>query len=111
MNKEDFYSLKPRQIIYLRFSDAWSGIDSEKLRPFRVGRRSHSKKYNVDSLKLERLETMADERQQGFKLAPYVLRCRGRCVSLSHGDMACSLRGFSLVPGELQSSPSKVWTA
>ena len=108
MNKEDFYSLKPRQIIYLRFSDAWSG---QQLRPFRVGRRSHSKKYKVDSLKLERLETMADNKQKGIKVAPYVLRCRGRCVSLSHGDMACSLRGFSLVPGELQSSPSKVFTS
>ena len=108
MNKQDFYNLKPKQIIYLRFSDVWSG---QQLRPFRVGRRSHSKKYNVDSLKLERLETMADNRQKGFKVAPYVLRCRGGCVSLSHGDMSCSLRGFSLVPGELQSSPSKVWTA
>ena len=108
MNKENFYDLKPRQIIYLRFSDAWSG---EQLRPFRVGRRSHSKKYNVDSLKLDRLETMADNKNKGFKVAPYVLRCRGGCVSLSHGDSACSLRGFSLVPGELQSSPSKVFTS
>ena len=108
MNKEDFYDLKPRQIIYLRFSDAWSG---EQLRPFRVGRRSTSKKYKVDSLKLERLETMADNKNKGFKVAPYVLRCRGGCVTLSHGDMSCSLRGFSLVPGELQSSPTKVWKA
>ena len=108
MNKEDFCNLKPKQIIYLRFSDAWSG---EQLRPFRVGRRSTSKKYKVDSLRLDRLETMADNRQKGYKVASYFLRCRGGCVSLSHGDMACSLRGFSLVPGELQSSPAKVWNA
>tara|TARA_R100000781_G_C4030750_1_gene110511 strand:+ start:418 stop:681 length:264 start_codon:yes stop_codon:yes gene_type:complete len=80
-----FRNLKPNQIIELDFSSCWDGRRTRKLK---VGRRSFSKKYKVESLSLKFLEVDACIR------CPFVLRLRGDSVSLSHGDMACSLHGL-----------------
>jgi hypothetical protein len=83
-----FDSLKPGQTLWLSFHSAMA--ETRGYVPFRVGRRGHSKKYNVSSITL-----LKPGQKKSF--GPGVqtkLYKRGKDVSFALGDMATDLRGM-----------------
>ena len=80
LDKKLFDSLKPNQIIYIHYQSSYSG---ETVRQVKVGRRTHSKKYNLNKIKLEPVTDPKD-----IKQCPYYLYDRQGKISAAHGDLS-----------------------
>ena len=90
-----FDSLKSKQVVWLSFSAVMSTA-SKDFRPFTVGRRSHSKKYNVTSLTMLHAG-QAKPTHRGFQ-TKLMKRGNGN-VSIALGDMGASLLGMFVQKG------------
>lgn len=90
-----FDNLKAKQTVYMKIKSVMSsgstGSQNGAWKEFVVGRRSRSKKYNVDVIKL-----VVPGKESAARFAQYSLykRANGH-VSLGHGDMAVSIFDFS----------------
>jgi hypothetical protein len=82
-----FDKLKSNQTIWVAYSAVMSTA-SKAYRPYVVGRRSHSKKYNVSSI------TITPPGTKPGRMMKVTLRKRGDRVSLALGDMGASLIGI-----------------
>lgn len=85
-----FDSLRAGQLVRVRFAGCMSSGDLT----LKVGRRSRSKKWNVDSLSLDPAD--------GSKVSPLAKmkllhRCANGCVTLAQGDMATTITSFDIV--------------
>ena len=87
-----FDSLKPGEIVVIDVTSY--GFGGTGRRTMKVGRRSHSKKYNVTSL---RLDPVTGKRPPIY--AAIKLYKRGTRVSAAHGDMAMGLNSFARANG------------
>ena len=85
-----FDQLKSKQTLWVSYS-AVMGTASKAFRPYTVGRRSHSKKYNVTSITL----LPPGVKKQG-RFMKTQLRKRGEQVSIALGDMGAQLLGLYL---------------
>lgn len=84
-----FDQLKSKQTVWMAYSAVMSRAGKE-YRPYTVGRRSHSKKYNVTSITL--MPGKGTKKYRGMKFA---LRRRGEGhVSVALGDMGATLIGL-----------------
>ena len=84
-----FDSLKSKQTVWVSYSAVMS-MASKEFRPYTVGRRSHSKKYNVSSITLLRPGQKSAGRVFQIKL---MRRGSGK-VGIALGDMGASLLGL-----------------
>lgn len=84
-----FASLKPGQIVRVCFDSCMGAGGTLELK---VGRRSHSKKFNVDTVALDPKVGKPSQFAR-FKLYS---RSNGR-VSLAHGDMATNVTAFEVI--------------
>ena len=80
-----FKALKPGQVVSITFSDAFEG---ERTALLKVGRRSSSKKYGWQRLKLTY--------RKDSRCCPFYLYLQDDCLSLAHGDSACLMTGLEL---------------
>ena len=80
-----FKALRPGQVVSVTFSDAFEG---ERTALLKVGRRSKSKKYGWQRLKLTYWK---DSRR-----CPFYLYLQDDRLSLAHGDSACLMTGLEL---------------
>ena len=83
LDKKLFDSLKPNQIIFIHYQSVYSG---ENVRRVKVGRRTHSKKYNQNKIKLE--PVIDAPTPKTVRPCPYYLYERQGRVSAAHGDLA-----------------------
>lgn len=78
-----FNKLKSNQVVHLWYDSAFKR--GEKYKPFKIGRRTTSQKYNVEKVSMQQIR---DGIPAGVK---FFLYKRGDNVSLAMGDMGASL--------------------
>ena len=83
LDKKLFDSLKHNQIIFIHYQSSYSG---ETVRKVKVGRRTHSKKYNQNKIKLDPVINAPTPKT--VKPCPYYLYERNGRVDAAHGDLA-----------------------
>jgi hypothetical protein len=84
-----FDGLKSGQIVTIAFTSCMAHSKTDGVQ-FRVGRRSHSKKYNVTTIALR----PADDTRKGP--AQFKLYKRSTGVTMAHGNMGVVLKSISL---------------
>lgn len=84
-----FDSLKSKQTVWVSYSAVMSTA-SKDFRPYTVGRRSHSKKYNVTSITL----LPPGVKKPGRMMKTTLMKRANGNVSLALGDMGTSLLGL-----------------
>lgn len=90
ITSEVFASLKPGQIVRVSFSSCM--LAAREGLQLRVGRRSHSKKYNVTTVALDPMQG----KPSSLTRVKLYGRADGR-VSLALGDMATNVTTFEVV--------------
>jgi len=84
-----FDRLKSKQVVWMAYS-AVMGRGSKEYRPYTVGRRSHSKKYNVTSVRL--MPGKGAKPSRGMKIS--LMRRSDGGVRVALGDMGATLVGI-----------------
>lgn len=91
---EVFDRLKSKQTVWVSYG-AVMGTASKEFRPYTVGRRSHSKKYNVTSITLlPPGQTKASKFRNFNRIS--LMKYKDGQVSIALGDMGASLLGMYL---------------
>lgn len=87
-----FDSLKPGQLITVNYTSCMGRTDTSGVQ-VKVGRRSHSKKWNVSTITLD----PADGRKvPSHAKLKFLLRHESGRVSMTHGDMAVQLHALTI---------------
>jgi len=87
---ETFKKLKFNQTVLITFSSSFDGDPKERL--FKVGRRTFSKKYQVEKLSLTPYHLSKEKKLS--PLCKFYLYLRDKDLSLAWSNMACSLHGI-----------------